>query len=214
MSGNFTQRGTAAIAEKRVRTEAALKELEKKLRNSESGFLPIDMKADFTPLEHKSALVDPNTLKFIDEKILRNWGVPLAILTGDYSKEQYEAFYQKTLEPLVLSISQAFTKKLFTTREKAFGNRIELYPKELIFMTVSQTLEMINELSPTGGMFENEKRVALGLRPLPELEGKRYMSLNWIEADLAAQYQTKVVDDGNVNVDVVDESKTETVAEE
>lgn len=196
------------------RTEAALKELEKKLRNSESGFLPIDMKADFTPLEHKSALVDPNTLKFIDEKILRNWGVPLAILTGDYSKEQYEAFYQKTLEPLVLSISQAFTKKLFTTREKAFGNRIELYPKELIFMTVSQTLEMINELSPTGGMFENEKRVALGLRPLPELEGKRYMSLNWIEADLAAQYQTKVVDDGNVNVDVVDEEKTETVAEE
>ena len=196
------------------RTEAALKELEKKLQRSESGFLPIDMKADFTPLEHKSALVDPNTLKFIDEKILRNWGVPLAILTGDYSKEQYEAFYQKTLEPLVLSISQAFTKKLFTQREKAFGNRIELYPKELIFMTVTQTLEMIDELSPTGGLYENEKRVALGLRPLPELEGKRYMSLNWIEADLAAQYQVKTVENGNVNVDIVDESKTESVMDE
>lgn len=185
-------------------TEQNLRELEKKLKNSESGFLPLDLKAEFTPLEHKIALVDDKTLKFIDEKILRNFGVPLAILTGDYTKEQYEAFYQKTLEPLAISYSQAFTKKLFTERERAFGNKIEFYPKELIFMTVTQTLEMINILSPTGALFENEKRVALGLRPLPELEGKRYMSLNWINAENAAQYQTGK----KVNVDVVDENKT------
>lgn len=189
------------------KTEAALKELENKLKNNESGFLPLDLKADFTPLPHTSAIVDEATLKFIDGKILRNWGVPLSILTGDYTKEQYEAFYQKTLEPLIVAISQAFTKKMFTPRERAFGNRIELYPKELIFMTVSQTLEMINALSPTGGLFENEKRVALGLRPLPELEGKRYMSLNWIDAAQANQYQ--VGKDANVNVDIVDEEKQE-----
>lgn len=187
------------------RTEAALRELESKLRNSESGFLPLDLKADFTPLPHTSALVDEPTLKFIDEKILRNFGVPLAILTGDYTKEQYEAFYQKTLEPLIVSISQALTKKLFTPRERAFGNRIELYPKELIFMTVAQTLEMIQALSPTGALFENEKRVALGLRPLPELEGKRYMSLNWINAENADLYQ--VGQNANVNVDIVDEER-------
>ena len=184
-------------------TEKALQELERKLQNSESGFLPLDLKAEFTPLERKSEIVDDATLKFIDEKILRYFGVPLPILTGDYTKDQYEAFFQKTLEPLIKAISQAFTKKMFTSREKAFGNRIELYPKELIFMTVTQTLEMINILSPTGALFENEKRVALGLRPLPELTGKRYMSLNWVEADKAAQYQLG----NNVNVDIVDEEK-------
>lgn len=191
------------------KTEAALKELESKLKKSESGFLPLDLKAEFTPLEHKSAIVNEQTLKFVDEKILRNFGVPLSILTGDYTKEQYEAFYQKTLEPLIIAISQAFTKKLFTTRERAFGNKVELYPKNLIFMTVSQTLEMINILSPTGGLYENEKRAALGLRPLPELEGKRYMSLNWIDANNADQYQV-----GKVNVDVVDENKTESIMDE
>ena len=186
--------------------EKNLKELEKKLMNNESGFLPMDLKADFTPLERKTNLVDKPTLEFVDEKILRNWGVPLAILTGDYNKEQYEAFYQKTLEPLIISFSQAFTKKLFTEREKSLGNEVRFMPKELIFMTVSQTLEMINILSPTGALYENEKRVALGLRPLPELEGKRYMSLNWIDAENAAQYQTGQ----NMQVDVVDESKTVT----
>lgn len=171
------------------KTEAALKELEQKLKNSDSGFLPLDLKSEFTPLERKVSLVDEPTLKFIDEKILRNWGVPLAILTGDYTKAQYEAFYQKTLEPLIISISQAFTKKLFTDRERSFGNVIKLYPKDLIFMTVDQTLQMVNMLANTGSIYENEKRVAFGLRPLPELEGKRYMSLNWVDVDIANQYQ-------------------------
>lgn len=184
--------------------QKALDEMTRKLKNNEDGFLPIDMKADFIPLERKSSAVDPETLKFIDEKILRNWGIPLAILTGEFSKETYEAFYQKSLEPLVIAMSQAFTKKLFTSREKAYGNMVRMYPKELIFMTVSQTLEMINILSPTGGLYENEKRAALGLRPLPELEGKRYMSLNWIDANNADAYQV-----GKVNMDVVDEEKTE-----
>ena len=182
-----------------AKVQEAIREFEQKLSRNESGILPLDLKTEYTPLEHKVELVDADTLKFIDEKILRNFGVPLAILMGDFTKEQYEAFYQKTLEPIVVSMSQAFTKKMFTSREKAFGNRIELYPKELIFMTISQTLEMINILSPTGGLFENEKRTALGLRPLPELEGKRYMSLNWIDANNADQYQV-----GTVNVDVVD----------
>lgn len=184
------------------RMEANLAEMERKLRNSESGFLPIDLKNDYAALPRDTKIVDEPTLKFIDEKILRYFRVPLCILQGDYSKEQYEAFYQSTLEPLVISISQALTKKLFTPREKAFGNRIELYPKDLIFMTVSQTLDMIKELSPTGGLYENEKRTALGLRPLPELEGKRYMSLNWIDANNADAYQV-----GKENVDVVDEVK-------
>ena len=170
-------------------TEKNLAELERKLRNSESGFLPLDLKADFTYLPRDTKIVDKDTLEFIDTKILRYFRVPLCILQGDYSKEQYEAFYQSTLEPLTIAFSQALSKKLFTRRERAFGNKIELYPKDLIFMTVSQTLEMIEKLAPTGGLFENEKRTALGLRPLPELEGKRYMSLNWIDANNADVYQ-------------------------
>lgn len=182
--------------------DTALKELEKRLRNGEDGFLPLDLRAEFIPLQRKVSLVDEATLKFIDEKILRNFGVPLAILTGDFTKEQYEAFYQKSIEWMVMAFSQAFTKKLFTEREKGFGNRVELYPERLVFMTTTQKIDMINLLSPTGALFENEKRAILGLMPLPELEGKRYMSLNWIDAANADQYQVG-------KVDVVDEAKEE-----
>lgn len=172
------------------KTEAALKELESKLKKSESGFLPLDLKAEYIPIKKEIALVDEGTLKFIDEKILRHFGVPLPILTGDYTKEQYEAFYQKTLEPLIISFSQAFTKVLFTDGELSHRNKVKFYAKDLIFMSVDQKIQMLKELAPTGSLYENEKRVMFGLMPLAELAGKRYISLNWIDAAKANEYQT------------------------
>ena len=58
-------------------------------------------------------------------------------------------------------------------------------------MTTDQKLSLVNELSPTGSLFENEKRVMFGLEPLPELVGKRFMSLNWVDVDIARDYQLK-----------------------
>lgn len=168
---------------------SAIEKFEASLKSGNSGILPLDLKGEYIPIEKKVQIVDKDTLQFIDSKILRNFGVPLNILTGDFTKSQLEAFYQKSIEPLALQLSQAFTKKMFTSREKGFGNKIKFYPKDLVFMTVAETLEMINTLAPTGALYENEKRVALGLRPLPELEGKRFQSLNWISSENADEYQ-------------------------
>ncbi len=180
------------------KTEEALKILEKKIKASESGFLPLDLKSEFIPIEKEIKLVDPETLKFIDEKILRTWGISIPILTGDYTKAQYEAFYQKVLEPFIISLGQAFTKTLFTERELSFGNRIKFYPKDLIFMSVDQTLEMIRLLGDSGALYENEKRTALGLKPDPNLEGIRMQSLNYVNVEFAKEYQTKPAEDNRM----------------
>lgn len=177
------------------KTEAALKELESKLKKSESGFLPLDLKAEYIPIKKELQLVDKNTLEFIDTKILRHYGVSLPILLGDYTKEQYEAFFQKTCEPLIASFSQAFTKVLFTDKEKGFGNQIKFFAKDLLFMSMDQKIAVLKELAPTGTLFENEKRVMFGWRPLPELVGKRYQSLNWVDANKANEYQIGKEDD-------------------
>lgn len=190
------------IDEEKMQAEIA--KFEQKIANSQSGILPVDLKCDFTPMERKAAIVDQNTMKFVDDKIARSFGVSAAILSGDYTKAQYEAFYSQCLEPLTIKFSQAFTKKMFTSREKAFGNRIEFLPEQLVFLTMQQRLELINTLAPQGGGFVNEYRTWLGLAPLPELEGKRFMSLNWIDANNAAQYQV-----GKDNVEIIDEEKEE-----
>lgn len=189
------------------KTEAAIKELEKHLMSNESGFLPLDMRGEFIPLQNKVQLVDATTLKFIDEKILRHFGVPLAILTGDYTKSQYEAFYQKTLEPLIINMSQAFTQTLFTSRERGFGNKIKFYPHELIFMDTAQKIQLFDILVDTAGCYVNELRTAFGMKPLAELNGQIAMSSNKNNA-VNNQQEDSTADNQQENDSIAKEDET------
>ena len=172
------------------KTEQALRDLSQHLARSEDGFLPMDLKGEFIPIKRETKIVDADTLRFVDEKILRFFGVPLCILTGDYTREQYEAYFQGCLEPLIISYNQAFTRTLFTRRESAgYGNRVVFYAEDLIFMTMSQKLELVRLLGDSGALYENEKREIFGLKPLPELAGVRKQSLNYVDEQMAAQYQ-------------------------
>lgn len=169
--------------------EENIKEMENRLLANESGFMGLDLKGEFIPITRDIQLVDEATLRFIDSKILRHYGVSLPILTGDYNKEQYEAFYQKTLEPLIINLTQVFTDAIFSDDERNRGNEIQFFAKELIFMNVDQKLEMTRLLGDSGAMYENEKRKAFGMVPLPELAGVRMQSLNYVNVNIADKYQ-------------------------
>ena len=145
------------------KTAAAVKELEKHLNEGDSGILPIDLKGDFTSFNKQIQLVDQSTLDFVDSQILRFFGVPLCILKGDYTKAQYEAFYQKTIEPLVVTYNQAFTKALFTDRERfGYGHRIRFNHKELEFMTTAEKIQWMTLASNVGAITINEMRQIIG----------------------------------------------------
>lgn len=169
--------------------EANIQELSDRLQNSESGLMGLDIKGEYVPITRDIKLVDKDTLEFVDSKILRHFGVSLPILTGDFTAEQHAAFYQKTIEPFVVELAQAFTKGVFSRLEIGHHNAIEFYPEELVFMSMAQKLEMVRELGPSGTLFENEKRRIFGMRPLPELVGVRLQSLNYIDVNIAAAYQ-------------------------
>ena len=159
------------------------------LQSNASGILPLDLKAEYTPINRDVSFVDPETVKFIDQKILRYFGVSLPILICDYTPQQYEAFYSRTLEPLVSSFSQAFTKTLFSPTGRSYGNKVVFYPGEMIFMTTSEKLQMVRLLGDSGALYENEKRRAFGLPPIPELVGVRTQSLNYVNSAIAENYQ-------------------------
>lgn len=183
------------------KTEKELEKLTKALKKNESGFMPLDMKAEFIPFQRQIQLVDDKTLKFIDEKILRHFGVPLCILTGDYTKAQYEAFYQKTLEPLIVSMSQAFTKAIFSRREtKGFGHRIMFSHKLMDFMTMAEKIQFVTVASNVGGITIDEFRTIFGFVPFGgELGGTPIMSKNYGNAESVKDVDKKTDSNDNSN---------------
>lgn len=184
------------------KTEKALERLTAALKKNESGFMPLDMKAEFIPFNRQVNLVDDKTLKFIDEKILRHFGVPLPILTGDYTKTQYEAFYQKTIEPIIVSMSQAFTKAIFSKRESnGFGHKIVFNQKLLNFMTMSEKIQWLTLASNCGAITINEMRAIIGYAPYTdeELGNTPVMSKNFGDATSVKDVDKNTNSENNSN---------------
>lgn len=168
--------------------KAKVAEFEEKLKANESGLLPIDISSEYIPITKQVNLLDEKVLEFIDRKILRTFGVSIAIVNGDYTTAQYEAFYQKTLEPIVKSLSQAFTKGIFTGREaQGFKNRIVFYEKEMIFLSMEQKIKAIDILVDSASIEKNEARALLGLRRKKEYDGQIASSSNKTNADNNSQ---------------------------
>lgn len=184
------------------KTEKALERLTAALKKNESGFMPLDMKAEFIPFNRQVNLVDEKTLKFIDEKILRHFGVPLCILTGDYTKAQYEAFYQKTIEPIIVTMSQAFTKAIFSKRESnGFGHKIVFNQKLLNFMTMNEKIQWLTLASNCGAITINEMRAIIGYAPYDdeELGNTPVMSKNFGDASVVKDVDKNTNTENNSN---------------
>lgn len=172
--------------------QAERKRFEESIKNGESGLVPIDLKADYIDLKPDPKIIDKDTMAFIQDKILSWYGVPLKILSGDFNDEEYQAFYEKTLEPLIISFGQAFSKVLFTSRELDFGNEMVFYHRDMMYLSTKSKLELIKIAGEQGLLTDDQKLHILGYPPLADGSGsRRTISLNFVSTEIADEYQLK-----------------------
>lgn len=162
---------------------------EEKLNHSESGIIPMDMKGEFIPIQLSPQLIDSETARFVVERILNNYGVSLPIYNGDFTEEQYQSFYEKTLESMVISLGRCFSSTLFTKRELEFGNEVIFYNQGLNFTNMVNKIQLVDILSSRGAITDNEMRAIFGYPPF-ENGNIRKQSLNYINTELADSYQS------------------------
>jgi len=165
-----------------------VKEFEKKMANSEDGILPMTVGTSLTPIDFNGVNIGQDTLDFLENKVLRWFGVSLPILSGDYTDNQKQAFYDKTIEPIVVGLNQAFTKSVFTPTELSFGNEIAFYYANLEMLSVDSKKAIADILGNRGAVTNNFLLQMFGQEPY-DGGNVRIASLNYINANLADMYQ-------------------------
>lgn len=156
-----TYHGDEQLEAQRIKFEEALK-------NNESGILFTDLSTEYTSIPRDVKLVDGETLKFFYDTILRANGTSLAILNGDYTKAQKEAYYEHALEADIISLGQAFSKTMLSETEESFGNEIVFYPNSITFMSMENKIAALQTGLPAGIWINDEARELLGYPPLPD----------------------------------------------
>ncbi len=163
------------------KTDAKRKEFVDKLKNNESGILFTDLKTEYTPMQRDIKLIDAETLNFFYQTIARANGASIPILNGDYTTAQKQAYYERALEPDIISLGQAMTKCMVSKGEYARGNEIVLYPSDIIFMSMDQKIQYMNVAVPAGAMSINEIRKMGGFAPVDggdDVKPRAYNSLD------------------------------------
>ena len=170
------------------KTSARQADFNEKLAKNESGILFTDLKTEYINIPRDVKIVDKDTMQFFYEAILRNMGVSLAILNGDYTKVQKEAFYEHALEADIKSLGEAMSKVIFTDREESYGNAIVFYPNSIVFMSMENKLSALQIGLPAGIFMKDEARELLGYPPLPNGQG-----------EVIAQGYNNLLDENNNN---------------
>lgn len=129
------------------------------------GVAALDGKADYIELKNDPKMINAAQMKELRDAVYRYFGVNESIIMGKYTEEEWNAFYESTIEPLAVQMSLEFTSKLFTERELGFGNEIIFEANRLQYASVKTKLAL-REMVDRGALTPNEWREAFNLAPV------------------------------------------------
>lgn len=155
---------------------------------NDGGVIATDQKMAYTPIESKPVILDADQAREVKTKIYNYLGLTESIVNSSYTEDEYAAFYESTLEPIAIALSQEFTAKVFSDRAQSFGNSIIFESGRLQFTSNRTKVDLIAQLAPYGLLTINQ---ALEILNLPSVEDgdKRLQALNMIDQSIATEYQ-------------------------
>lgn len=89
------------------------------------------------------------------------------IVQASYNEDQWISFYESAIEPTVKQLSEEYTRKLFTRKERGHGNKIMFESSDLTFASMKTKLGF-KEMVDRGAMTPNEWRKILHLAPVED----------------------------------------------
>lgn len=136
------------------------------------GKVPVlDNGADYIALQRQLKLVDSATLHELKENAFIYEGVNLDLLTGKWTVQDKEAFYENWIETAAISLGQAMSKVFFTDWQTSHGDQVALYPNKVQLMATSEIVSVIQTTIAAGVFKIDEYREMLGYAPLENGEG-------------------------------------------
>lgn len=156
--------------------------------SNHGGIAATDSKAEYQELKTDPKMIDDKLMNAMADKVYDYFGSNKKIVQSNYSEQEWNAFYESMIEPFALQMGLEFTAKVFTDRAQGHGNEILFEANRLQYASNDTKVKIIETLVDRGMMSINQ---GLEVFNLPPIEGgeKRIMSLNFIDADKASEYQ-------------------------
>ena len=132
---------------------------EKNLKKNNGGILLFpNTYNNIKQIESKPYTIDKDTMEQIHTNIFDYFGINEDILQGKANEESLNSFYNLSIEPFAIQLSEVLTKMLFTRIEQSTGNRVIVSSSRLQYMSTESKIDLAKTLSDRGCITINEMR--------------------------------------------------------
>ena len=128
------------------------------------GAAATDAKADAIQVEPKDYVPNAVQMEKTVQRIYSFFNTNDKIVQGKYTEDEWISYYESNVEPVVVQLSGEYTRKLFSRRERGFGNKIIFEASNLTFASMKTKLDLIKYVD-RGIMSPNEVREILHYAP-------------------------------------------------
>lgn len=154
-----------------------------------SGIIITDQETgEFKAIESKAMLVDGPQMEAIQEQVFGYWNIHKNIVFSNYDENEFDGFFNSIISPILKQYSEDFTYKIFTERERSFGNKILFTGNKLAHVSDKTKSQIAQYAAPLGIFTVNELRDLFSLAPIPGGE-RRVESLNFVDVAIKNEYQ-------------------------
>lgn len=128
------------------------------------GAAATDAKADAIQVEPKDYVPNAIQMDKTTQRILSFFNTNIDIVQGRYDENKWISYYESAIEPDIIQLSGEYTRKVFTRRERGFGNKIIFESSNLNFASMQTKLNLVQYVD-RGIMSPNEVRAVLNMAP-------------------------------------------------
>lgn len=149
-------------------------DLEKETKKFTERFLSIDnaggaaatdAKMDAKQVDPKDYVPNAVQMEKTVQRLYSYFNTNDKIVQSKFNEDEWNSYYEAEIEPLAIQLSGEFTRKLFSRRERGFGNKIIFEASNLQYASMSTKLGLMGMVD-RGAMLVNEWRQILALGPI------------------------------------------------
>lgn len=129
------------------------------------GVAAVDSKADAIQIDQKDYVPNSSIMDRTTKRIYALFNTNEKIVTSCATEEERNTYFDSEIEPVLIQLGDEYTRKLFTRRERSFGNSIVFEASAWDTASISTKLNLA-QMVDRGALTPNEWRKAFNLAPV------------------------------------------------
>ncbi|UZT82139.1 phage portal protein [Caproicibacterium sp. BJN0003] len=130
-----------------------------------TGVAAIDVKTDATQIQPNNYVPNAAQMDRTVDRIYSFFNTNKKIVQSDYNEDEWTAYFESEIEPPERNLSEEYTRKIFSRKQRGFGNRIYFEASNLQYASMQTKLAM-QAMVDRGAMTPNEWRSVINMAPI------------------------------------------------